>query len=368
MNVRNGEVLALGSAPSFDPNIFAKLIRPADYERLSSEEAGKPLVNRATQGGYPTGSTFKLITAVAALEGGLITPDTVQYDGGSLQVGGVTFKNAGGVVNGALALRQALSVSSDVFFYRLGLEANSAGNGLLIQDWAKRLGLGRPTGIDLPSEAEGLVPTPKYRNDGYAEYRKCVAENKPTPEEISLGECGFIDRPWSQGDNINLSVGQGDLQANPLQMAVAYAAIANGGKVVQPRLGQRIEYPGGRVLQELDAPGRAQAEHQRRQPPGHPRRPALRRERVGRHLGRRLRGLRDPDRRQDRHRGEGRRAAPTSPGTWRWRPTRAPSTRWSPPSRRAASAPRRPRPAARSILAELFGVNAGSTPAGDSQD
>ena len=197
MNVRNGEVLALGSSPSFDPNLFSKLIRPADYKRLSSEEAGKPLVNRATQGGYPTGSTFKLITAVAALEGGLITPDTVQYDPGSLRVGGVTFKNAGGVVNGALALRQALSVSSDVFFYKLGLEANSTGNGLLIQDWAKRLGLGQPTGIDLPSEAPGLVPTPKYRNDGYAEYRKCVAKNKPTPEEISLGECGFIDRPWS---------------------------------------------------------------------------------------------------------------------------------------------------------------------------
>ena len=143
----------------------------------------------------------------------------------------MTFKNAGDVVNGAVALRQALSVSSDVFFYRLGQEANGSGDGLLIQKWARKLGLGRRTGIDLPGEAPGLVPTPKFRNDGFARYRRCVAKEKPTPEQISLGECGFLDRPWSVGDNINLSVGQGDLQADPLQMAVAYAAIANGGKV-----------------------------------------------------------------------------------------------------------------------------------------
>ncbi len=254
MNVNNGEVLALGSSPSYDPNIFAKVIRPRDFKRLSSKENGEPLLNRATQAGYPTGSTFKLITATAALEGGLITPDTVQVDGGSLRVGGVTFKNAGNAVNGALALRRALSVSSDVFFYRLGQEANGSGDGVLIQKWAKRLGLGRRTGIDLPGEAPGLIPSPRYRNKGFAEYRRCRAKRKPTPEEVALGECGFIDRPWSVGDNINLSVGQGDLQADPLQMAVAYATVANGGKVLRPRLGQRIEDSTGRPRQVLEAP------------------------------------------------------------------------------------------------------------------
>jgi len=254
MNVRNGQVVALGSSPSFDPNLFSKQVREQDLERLTDKDNGEPLNNRAIQGGYPTGSTFKLITATAALEGGLITPDTVQYDGGALQVGPQTFSNAGGVAHGALALRQALSVSSDVFFYRLGLEANGTGNGLLIQEWAKRLGFGRPTGVDLPNDLPGLVPTPKWRNHGYSEYRRCVAKEKPTPIEISYGECGFQDRPWSPGDNINLSVGQGDLSANPLQLAVAYAAIANGGRVLQPRLGQRIENAGGRTLQELEAP------------------------------------------------------------------------------------------------------------------
>jgi penicillin-binding protein 2 len=233
MNVHNGEVLGLGSAPSFDPNLFSPAISVPDYARLNSEEAGRPLTNRAIEGAYPTGSTFKLITATAALEGGLITPDTVQYDPGSIRVGGIDFSNAGDVAHGAVALRQALSVSSDVFFYRLGLEANGSGDGLLIQNWARRLGLGRPTGIDLPGESSGLVPTPKWRDDGFKK--------------------GIADRPWSVGDNINLSVGQGDLQADPLQMAVAYATIANGGRVVRPRLGQRIEDSTGRPLQELQA-------------------------------------------------------------------------------------------------------------------
>jgi penicillin-binding protein 2 len=254
MDVNNGEVLGLGSSPSFDPNLFSKIIRKRDLDRVYSKDNGEPILNRAIQGLYPTGSTFKLITATAALEGGLITPDTVQFDGGSIRIGDQTFQNAGKAVHGAVALRKALSVSSDVYFYRLGQEANGSGNGLLIQDWARRLGLGRPTGIDIPGEAAGLIPTPKYRNDGFAKFRRCVDKNNPTPQEISFGECGFVDRPWSVGDNVNLSVGQGDLQADPLQMAVAYAAIANGGKIVRPRLGQRIEDSGGRVLQELEAP------------------------------------------------------------------------------------------------------------------
>lgn len=236
MNAKTGEVIALGSSPSFDPNIFAKVIRPRDYKRLSAEENGKPLFDRAIQGGYPTGSTFKLITSVAALEGGLITPDTPLFDGGSLTVGGVTFNNAGGVAHGSLALRQALTVSSDVFFYRLGLAAENRGNGLLIQDWAHRLGLGRLTGIDLPAEGQGLVPSPAWRN---ALYKKKLT-----------------DRPWSVGDNINLAVGQGDLSVTPLQLAVAYAAVANGGYVVRPHLGQRIEDADGRVLQEFETPSR----------------------------------------------------------------------------------------------------------------
>ena len=231
MDPRSGEVLGLGSNPGYDPNVFTKGVRPSVYKRLQDPDNGAPLSNRATQGLYPTGSTFKLITATAALETGLITPATVLFDGGSLTVGGVTFKNAGNVSHGAVALPRALQVSSDVFFYRVGLMAEQRG-GEVIQKWARRLGLGHATGIDLPGEGAGLVPTPEWRN--------------------RLFRRNLTERPWSSGDNVNLSVGQGDLQANPLQMAVAYSAVANGGRIVTPHIGMRVEDNDGRILQQIE--------------------------------------------------------------------------------------------------------------------
>ena len=232
MDVDNGEVLALGSQPSFDPNIFTKPLSQKRLNALSSEVLGKPLFNRAIQAGYPTGSTFKLVTATAALESGHLTPETVLNDPGVLRVGTQEFKNAGDAVHGALALRQALTVSSDVFFYQLGQYMNE--KGMPLQKWGRQLGIGRKTGIDLPAEEPGRLPTPAWRDRWYKQH--------------------LTDRPWSVGDNINLSVGQGDLLSNPLQMAVAYAAIANGGRVLRPRLGLRIEDASGRALQQLDAP------------------------------------------------------------------------------------------------------------------
>lgn len=231
MDPKTGEVIGLGSNPSFDPNVFAKGIKTNVYKRLTSAANGAPLADRATQGLYPTGSVFKLITATALLQSGLISPSTVLFDGGVLTVGGLSFRNAGGASYGALAVVRALQVSSDVFFYRLGLMADQRG-GNIIQKWAKRLGIGRPTGIDVPGEVEGLVPTPAWRD-------KLFRDN-------------LTDRPWTPGDNINLSVGQGDLQTNPLQVAVAYSAIANGGYVVTPHVGLRVEDTAGRVLQKIE--------------------------------------------------------------------------------------------------------------------
>ena len=232
MNVQDGEVLALGSEPSFDPNVFTKPITKKQLAALTSKDLGEPLLDRAIQAGYPTGSTFKLITATAALESGQITPSTPLNDPGSLTVGGIKFENAGGVAHGTLSLVSALTVSSDVFFYQLGRDMNE--RGMPLQVWAHRLGIGRETGIDLPNELPGRLPTPHWRNTWFKKK--------------------LTDRPWSVGDNINLAVGQGDLLANPLQMAVAYAAIANRGRVLRPRLGLRIEDAAGRALQQLDAP------------------------------------------------------------------------------------------------------------------
>ncbi|HEY1238505.1 MAG TPA: penicillin-binding protein 2, partial [Solirubrobacterales bacterium] len=232
MNVRNGEVLAMGSAPTFDPSIFSRRITPSEYQHLTSQKTDAPLANRAIQGLYPTGSTFKPITATAALEDHLIGANTIFNDTGSLKIdNNLTLHNAGKAVYGPLNMSDALKVSSDIYFYNLGLKSKASKGHGQIQDWARQYGLGEKTGIDLPSEVDGLIPTPAWRNRLYAEK--------------------LTDRPWSAGDNVNLAVGQGDLEADPLQMAVAYAALGNGGTVVRPHIADDVESVTGRVLQEI---------------------------------------------------------------------------------------------------------------------
>lgn len=247
---RNGEVLAMASYPSFNPSVFTKPMTQAQYERLTSDETGAPIFNRAIGAAYPTASTFKLVTSMAALETGTIGPDTVINDPGVFKLGPQEFKNAGNAVHGAISLRQAMEVSSDVYFYRLGAQMNNL-RGQVLQSWARRLGFGRRTGVDLPGEFKGLVPDKKWRRElGEAE-AKCRREQKKP-------SCGISDmRPWSAGDNVNLSVGQGDLQATPLQLAVAYATVANGGKRVRPHVGMEINDSQGRAIQRIEPPGAA---------------------------------------------------------------------------------------------------------------
>jgi penicillin-binding protein 2 len=228
MNVHTGEVLALGSYPTFDPSIFTKPLSQSQVNALYRDPVAAPITDRATQGLYPTGSTFKPFTAIAALDGGFLGLDEPITDNGSLTVGGVTFQNAGGGAYGTLTLPSALQVSDDVFFYTLGYRMNGTTQ---LQRWVHKLGVGEATGIDLPSESPGLIPTPKWRNRLYKK--------------------GLTDRPWSAGDNVNLAVGQGDVQLDPLQMAVGYSTIANGGTVVTPHVGKEVDDTAGRVVQEI---------------------------------------------------------------------------------------------------------------------
>jgi penicillin-binding protein 2 len=227
MNVDNGEILGLGSFPTYDPTELTPPMSQAQVNDLYRSEAA-PLYDRATEGLYPTGSTFKLITALAALEGGLITPQTVIDDTGKITVGGEPFENSEGVANGPVDLVSALRVSSDVYFYLLGLKMWETNQ---LQHWAHKLGIGRPTGLDLPVSTNGLLPSKQWRDKLYAE--------------------GETERPWSAGDDIQLATGQGDLQTNPLQMAVAYATLANGGNVVTPHVGLQVEDGAGRILKEF---------------------------------------------------------------------------------------------------------------------
>jgi penicillin-binding protein 2 len=245
MNVHTGEILGLGSSPTYDPSIFTKPVIPqSTYDQIFSGDSA-PYIDRAIQSYYPTGSTFKPITAVAALESGVLTPSTTIYDGGSFSIGGQTFQNAGGGSYGALQLSHALQVSSDVFFYNVGALLYQHG-GDAQQKWASDLGIGHPTGIDLPGEIAGLLPTPEYQN---AAYKKATSSDSPGGTSVVGLEA---DHPWTEGDNVNQAIGQGALQTDPLQMAVAYAAIANGGEVVRPHVGMDVEDTNGSVVQEID--------------------------------------------------------------------------------------------------------------------
>lgn len=255
LDPRNGEVLATGSYPDFKPSTFARPVSTRKFKALNSEANGAPLFDRAIGGQYPTGSTFKPITALAGLSSGRITTDTVIQDNKDFRVGAQTFTSPAAA--GPVALRRAMQVSSDVFFYQIGAWLNTLRpRGGEIQRWARRLNLGRSTGIDIPGEVKGNIPDPQWRQRQNEAEAAC-REKRGRP-------CGIADgtnRPWSIGDSVQLAIGQGDVVASPLQNAVLYSALGNahlsgGGRmrVVRPRLGQAIEDSRGRLVQELNRP------------------------------------------------------------------------------------------------------------------
>jgi penicillin-binding protein 2 len=257
MNPENGEVYAMGSLPTFDPNLFTKPLSQAAYDKLNNASSGYPLFNRAIQSAYPTGSTFKGISSIAALQSGAwslgeIYDDTGVYNNGP----GDQRHNAGHASYGALDLTHAIMVSSDNFFYNIGriLNVDKPAGGPL-QKWARALGMGRQTGIDIGGENSGILPSPRWRAGRDQLEVECEQGIGPFKGKGRHASCGISDkRPWSVGDNENLAVGQGDLEATPLQLAVAYSTIENGGKVLRPHIGLEVDAPDGTVLQRIDPP------------------------------------------------------------------------------------------------------------------
>jgi penicillin-binding protein 2 len=267
LNPTNGEVYAMGSSPTFDPNVFTKTIPQKRYDQLFGSSKGYPLLNRATQSSYPTGSTFKAISSVAALQSGAWSLGEIYDDTGTFTngPGDVPRHNAGNAVYGAVDLTQAIMVSSDDFFYNIGRLLNvDVPQGGALQKWAHALGMGHTTGIDLGGENSGILPTPSWRAHRNVLEASCDRLTHPTAlfpnhprHPLAPGGCGIADgtnRPWSVGDNENLAVGQGDLEATPLQLAVAYSTIENGGHVVRPHVGLEVDAPDGTVLQRIDPP------------------------------------------------------------------------------------------------------------------
>jgi penicillin-binding protein 2 len=259
MDPLNGEVLAIGSYPSYDPGFFTKPFTQAEYDALlgstSEVTGGKALTDRATEGGYPVGSTFKPYTAMAALEAGVITPAEVFGNGTYVEVGGIKFHNDESSNYGSVDLVHALEVSSDVYFFEVGKKSYEHG-GNIIQKMAKELGIGRPSGIDLPGEAIGTVPDRKWLEELQAAERTCEREKRPGIN-CKYTEEGAV---WAVGDNMNLAIGQGDLLTNPLQMAVAYSTLVdayrNNGRGWRPtpHLGKQIDNSAGELVNTLKFP------------------------------------------------------------------------------------------------------------------
>src|SRR3954447_20906178 len=251
MDANDGSILAMGSYPSFNANVFARPISQDLYDFLTSNKNDAPLLNRATGSSYPTGSTFKPITALAMLEKGLVSPTEQIDDPGHWEYGNRDYQNAKKASFGSVDMSEALKVSSDIFFFKLGARAFDQGSNA-IQTWARKLGFGRRTGIDLPGERPGLVPDAKWRDEGFKKYLECTEREKvPRYTMQAVYKCNGIERGWNGGDDVNLAVGQGDLQATPLQLAVAYAALANNGTIVRPHLAKEVQDGNGVPLQEF---------------------------------------------------------------------------------------------------------------------
>ncbi len=204
MDPRTGEILAMASRPAFDPNLLSGRISPEVWKKLQGQD--HPFVNRALRP-FPPASTFKIVTTTAALESGKFKPDAILQTYPSLRIGGFTFADWNHAGFGALGFPGALKWSSDTFFYQVGQRVG----GPTLIDWTRKYGYGKKTGIELPEEAKGLVADDTWKQLNYKMH-------------------------WSIGDTINMSIGQGFLQATPLQVVGMFAVPANGGYHVQPHL------------------------------------------------------------------------------------------------------------------------------------
>ena len=217
-----GAIKAIASYPTFNQKAAAE--KPSYLSQLLKAK-NSPLLNRAIAGAYPTGSTFKPIIAEAALSAGIISPSTPLACTGSFALGGTVFHNVDPGVDASMALPEALQVSCDTWFYRLGdliYAHDPKAQGTLIQDWARKLGLGTTPPVDITGAMSGYLPG---------------------PGRVFDRRFGF---PWTEGQTINLAIGQGALQVSPLQLAVAYSALINGGKVVRPHVGEAVIKDGHR--------------------------------------------------------------------------------------------------------------------------
>jgi penicillin-binding protein 2 len=223
-----GAVLALVSQPNFDPNDFAAGISEKRYEQYLHDPL-LPLFDRAISGAYPTGSAFKMITSSAALQSGVLTPDSTRYCGGVFDLNGFLFNDDMPGGHGTLSVRDAIARSCDVFFWQVGNELGIA----RLDKYAAAFGIGSKTGIDLPGETSGTLPTPAWK-------KRVVKDD------------------WYAGDTADLSIGQGFLEASPVQMLAVVSAVANGGTLYAPYFVSDVRDARGKIVKRFEPKPRAQ--------------------------------------------------------------------------------------------------------------
>lgn len=238
MDPRNGEIIAMASFPNYDPASFVGGISQEEFKVLNDDPA-KPMLNRVIQVAQPPGSTFKTVTAAAALETGTATPGGKYDCPSSSRFANTTFRNWKTTDSGLMTVVQALAYSCDTIFYPWGYKfyqdyRSSKGENEILQRYARAFGFGARTGIEIPFESSGRVPDAKWLRTMNARFPKA-----------------FPYALWLPGYTVNMSIGQGDILASPLQLANSYAALANGGTLFQPQVGLRT-VKGGKTVQTVE--------------------------------------------------------------------------------------------------------------------
>jgi penicillin-binding protein 2 len=272
IDVTNGDVLAMASYPTYDPAMWLDGVSDEEYKSLTSKSSNEPLVFRAVQGQYVPASTFKAVTTLAAAKAGYSLNTTYPCPA-SIMVGNREMKNHESHAAGSITLKRAIEISCNTVFYGIGYKMWSKDGGLSandnpqdpIENMAKLLGLGSKTGIDLPSETSGRVGGRQFKLDQYAKMKDiwCFRAENGYPDiakhdaaranylkQIAQENCVDGDK-YRAGDAANLSIGQGDTTVTPLQMAMAYSAVANNGTVWTPHLVKAIVSPDGKTVTKV---------------------------------------------------------------------------------------------------------------------
>lgn len=271
LNVRTGHVVAMASYPAYRPEVFTGGVSPEDYRAVTATTAGVPLLNRAVQGEYSPGSAFKPISVSGVVKEGTANFSDMYSCPSGVQVGNRVFHNFEGTSLGRLNLHKALVKSCDTVFYQFANSDWYADERRIrqrqqpveaVQQMARAYGLGRDTGIDLPAESAGLIET---RASKLARWKSFVRDNacagakrRPKSDPIHKLDAENCTEGWKfrAGDQANFDIGQGTVLVTPLQLATAYAALVNGGRLISPRIATAVRDPAGTVVRRIEAPVR----------------------------------------------------------------------------------------------------------------